>query len=176
MSLMAWLQCGPGSLAGVNVTPRRFTAGLRGKLQCGPGSLAGENLIGQPTPDAELFTLQCGPGSLAGENARSTTIPRNCARCFNAAPARSPGRTWRLLLTAPNIESLQCGPGSLAGENRSTAGNRCHSWEASMRPRLARRGELVHDGGARLWWCALQCGPGSLAGENSATRKPVYSK
>src|SRR5579884_4152206 len=114
--------------------------------------------------------LQCGPGSLAGENGCHDVFPDTDCNCFNAAPARSPGRTFvcpdgqeegfacasmrpRLarrgeLLFVPTAKkraspALQCGPGSLAGENRGTNEGCRLSREASMRPRLARRGELA---------------------------------
>src|SRR5579884_1481129 len=134
--------------------------------------------------------LQCGPGSLAGENFSSPLLPtpqdkasmrprlarrgelcilgrlRRWLKSFNAAPARSPGRTKdvsKVVLVAaasmrPRLarrgerrkssssfswrKTLQCGPGSLAGENPWHRSNTARWQRASMRPRLARRGEL----------------------------------
>src|SRR5579884_2323725 len=69
------------------------------------------------SPRAALGVLQCGPGSLAGENKAS----RQFAETFE--------------------KMLQCGPGSLAGENPGIGLKALHVHDASMRPRLARRGE-----------------------------------
>src|SRR5579884_4214011 len=114
---------------------------------------------------AELVQLQCGPGSLAGENesqlhrrnpaTRASMRPRLArrgepndattvvatTRSFNAAPARSPGRTSTRVKARRDVDMLQCGPGSLAGENVNSYSTDFSLGEASMRPRLARRGE-----------------------------------
>src|SRR5579884_1173993 len=86
-------------------------------------------------------SLQCGPGSLAGENSASVCLESSSGRSFNAAPARSPGRTNISSLFLEAATKLQCGPGSLAGENRHAFVQPVERLAASMRPRLARRGE-----------------------------------
>src|SRR5579884_341145 len=188
-----WLQCGPGSLAGENFFSlcRRALAGS--KLQCGPGSLAGENAMPTSCPIRPLRASMRPRLARRGEPLRPATA-RSRPLCFNAAPARSPGRTALLLALSLPAQALQCGPGSLAGENFVRFGWLCGRWRASMRPRLARRGErdrLRHGyAGEESFNAAparspgrtsrrrtlqrrgleLQCGPGSLAGENSSTR------
>src|SRR5579884_3366763 len=119
-------------------------------------------------------------------------LPDTSSQGFNAAPARSPGRTTEAGNGTLQAALLQCGPGSLAGENCSIVSALSPRTSASMRPRLARRGELRAVGvalrqmarfnaaparspgrtgslAARLRRRGeLQCGPGSLAGENFA--------
>src|SRR5438309_2181265 len=62
---------------------------------------------------------------------------------FNAAPARSPGVTEKVLQDISCEVYLQCGPGSLAGD------------------------DLAGFTGVRRT-TSLQCGPGSLAGDDAA--------
>ena len=124
-----------------------------------------------------------------------TWLPLPCERsdygkfCFNAATAFGPWRTERGLLQLGH-GGLQCGHGSLAVENDLHGRGPRRAIGASMRPRLARRGEpysVVHKtcsllgfnaATARSPWRttsaaaaptaihSLQCGHGSLAVEN----------
>src|SRR5579884_4112922 len=112
------------------------------------------------------WRLQCGPGSLAGENIERHCFLESLSRRFNAAPARSPGRTFRWRIGAESAKFASMRPrlarrGELEGSDA-----KARPTAASMRPRLARRGERRW---TRYAWCSrleLQCGPGSLAGEN----------
>src|SRR5579884_1423797 len=134
------LQCGPGSLAGENLCganpwwPRRGASmrprlARRGEplsvppdngpveeLQCGPGSLAGENLVGQFAGRRKVWASMRPRLARRGELVDPSLPPKN-AGSFNAAPARSPGRTILAPKNGGRKGRLQCGPGSLAGEN-----------------------------------------------------------
>src|SRR5579884_118909 len=121
-------------------TPGRTSTRVKARrdvdmLQCGPGSLAGENPTLTGGSQQSGFTkLQCGPGSLAGENSAGLRALSSRFLCFNAAPARSPGRTSTRIPRISRSEKLQCGPGSLAGENRERwpdDGIRTHSFNAA---------------------------------------------
>src|SRR5260370_15802047 len=84
--------------------------------------------------------LQCGPGSLAGEDAVTLDADLSNVTGFNAAPARSPGRTTASTGDNLKILKLQCGPGSLAGEDSATMISRVTGTMASIRPPPARPG------------------------------------
>src|SRR5579884_414449 len=87
--------------------------------------------------------------------------------CFNAAPARSPGRTVDLSPVPCLLHRFNAAPARSPGRTRAVLLEDAQTMPASMRPRLACRGEPVElsgDGGAEE---ELQCGPGSLAGENA---------
>src|SRR5579884_4067 len=162
-------------------------------LQCGPGSLAGENHRDGNKNRLLPYSFNAAPARSPGRTKARRLLPLP-PKCFNAAPARSPGRTQTArLLPARRLQAsmrprlarrgelhhlipqedifcggfkLQCGPGSLAGENRFVQKRTSRNQYASMRPRLARRGELRSPLELPAIDAALQCGPGSLAEEN----------
>src|SRR5438094_841189 len=86
--------------------------------------------------------------------------------CFNAATARSPWRTGKIDLGELFAALLQCGHGSVAVENLVRGDWRTAVPEASMRPRLGRRGERWWKGSTISYSLWLQCGHGSVAVEN----------
>ena len=164
-------------------------------LQCGHGSLAVENTGSITVMPPSTHALQCGHGSLAVENGERTSAFRDGGKSFNAATARSPWRTrntdqpfryrdccfnaatarspWRTpirRLFGRATLRLQCGHGSLAVENDRQPDRRLDPQQASMRPRLARRGERADFFGPASAETTLQCGHGSLAVENIRQR------